>query len=566
MAQILGLDVQIRADSADEASAKLRALGQVAQGEATQGVSALDGALSSLKSSLLGIIGIGGVGELFRTMAEQGLEAHDATVLLNQSVKNLGLDLAVYREQLDRTVESTSALGLSTEAQASQALQRLILITGNVAFATQHLSTVQDLAAATGYSLEQAATLLGRAYNGVWIQLERTGLVTKEMVESGGAMDQLINKVHGASAALGEGAGEWHKWWTEIKNGLEDAGGGMLDWLARAVDLYRQLNPELAMMDAVQQRATLSLPGLTVMAGAPGAHVMPEVDIQSGDKAQIDALKAAQKYREEHPWLQGWNNRSGPAFNPANFPAFTNPDIGVDVNALLTQQTTSIGGLGAQGGQTTEDSNNRLKQLMDLWKQYQKQVEESAKVSDAMTASIGDAWSRMFQSMSNAMEKAFEGKKVGSVFKELGQSILQGFGQMFQEQGAALLQYGVIMLGLMPLLSNPFTSGPAAIAAGIALEALGAAFNAIASSNAAPGSGSSAGGAQSQVSPHGVSSTSYLLPTGGQPFAAGEKYPGLVQPVFNVIGSGDPRAQADIMTLLNKAVGRGYSVPGIAGA
>ena len=115
-------------------------------------------------------------------------------------------------------------------------------------------------------------------------------------------------------------------------------------------------------------------------------------------------------------------------------------------------------------------------------------------------------------------------------------------------------------------LASLFGAGPAAAAAGVALVALGSAFGAIASSGAAPGSGSAGGSSAGSFSPHGVSSTSYLLPTPGSPFAAGEKYPGLVQPTFNVIGTGDPRAMSNVMTLLNNAVRRGYSAPGISGS
>ena len=46
-------------------------------------------------------------------------------------------------------------------------------------------------------------------------------------------------------------------------------------------------------------------------------------------------------------------------------------------------------------------------------------------------------------------------------------------GQVFEQVGDALIQYGVVMSALAPLLSNPFTAGPAALAAGIALATLG---------------------------------------------------------------------------------------------
>lgn len=51
--------------------------------------------------------------------------------------------------------------------------------------------------------------------------------------------------------------------------------------------------------------------------------------------------------------------------------------------------------------------------------------------------------------------------------------LLQSLGGVFSEMGKALLSYGLVMEGLLPALANPFTSGPAAIAAGAALLAIG---------------------------------------------------------------------------------------------
>jgi hypothetical protein len=61
--------------------------------------------------------------------------------------------------------------------------------------------------------------------------------------------------------------------------------------------------------------------------------------------------------------------------------------------------------------------------------------------------------------------------------------------------GSELLAYGVIMLNLLPFLSNPFTSGPAAIAAGAALVAVGTVLGGIATGS---GGGSGGGGTASR--------------------------------------------------------------------
>lgn len=599
MPQILGLELVITAENADEVIAKLKTLGATARGETTEGVSALDTATQSLTSTLRELGLALGVGELLRKTWEAANEGELATNRLASAFANLGLNVDHFTTLIGQAEAPILRFGTLTESQLNLALGNMIQRTQDVRGSLEHLNIVAGLAASGQFDLQSAAILVSRAMEGQWIMLNRSfpslknatdkwaelNRITESFLkDQAGTLDGQLQRIGARLAVIAEhfveaaggattlkGAVDnlmpyldaLERWAIRFEIGVERMFkllGLLIDTIMHPLESLKQMGA------ALKDIFTGNWPDL-IGAAPTGAHRMPTVNIgPNTGPAAAQATSAPGAMGAGAELLQAWPWHAAPAFMGSSFIDQGMPaDTMNTINAMFTRQTTAVSGMGATGGQTTEDSNTRMKQLLDMWKQYQKQVDESQKVTDAMTSSISEAWGRMFQSMSEAMTRAFEGKKVGNVFKELGQSILQGFGQMFQEQGAALLQYGVIMLGLMPLLSNPFTSGPAAIAAGIALEALGAAFNAIASSGAAPGSGSSGGAAQGQVSPHGVSSTSYLLPTGGQPFAAGEKYPGLVAPVFNVIGTGDPRAQRDIMTLLQKAVGRGYSAPGIAG-
>ena len=82
------------------------------------------------------------------------------------------------------------------------------------------------------------------------------------------------------------------------------------------------------------------------------------------------------------------------------------------------------------------------------------------------------------------------GTKGGSVLANVGKSIVAGIGGVFGQVGEALIEYGVIMTALLPALENIFTSGPAAIVAGVALAALG---NAMQAAFSGTSSGSRAG-------------------------------------------------------------------------
>lgn len=91
-----------------------------------------------------------------------------------------------------------------------------------------------------------------------------------------------------------------------------------------------------------------------------------------------------------------------------------------------------------------------------------------------LNVGIADSLGR---ALSAGFTTAFEG---GNFFQGMGNALLQGLGGIFTQLGAELITYGLIMEGLLPFLSNPFTSGFAAIAAGVALIGAGAAMGAIA--------------------------------------------------------------------------------------
>ena len=159
------------------------------------------------------------------------------------------------------------------------------------------------------------------------------------------------------------------------------------------------------------------------------------------------------------------------------------------------------------------------------------------------------------------MEAAFaKGTSVRKVFAALGKSIMQQLGELFTQMGQAYLSFGAIMNALYPLLGDPASAGPAGLAIGAALIALGATLGAIVSSGGAGGAPSFAG-----ITVGGEQANQYLTPNPNAPYAAGTQYPGIVQPVFNVIGPADGSAQRAIAQLLQNAGRRGYSAPAFTG-
>lgn len=190
-----------------------------------------------------------------------------------------------------------------------------------------------------------------------------------------------------------------------------------------------------------------------------------------------------------------------------------------------------------------EEYAKNLKEINDMmegWREAgaKKALEDSKKDAKLVTDAIE-------KTMTTAFAK---GGNIGSAMKAFGDTIAAGLGQMLVQQGELYLEYGGIMQGLSALLGNPFTAGPAGIAIGLALIALGSALGALASG----GGGSGGGGSSSRGAPPSpVSFTGSLGSTGTNSAAnAGGITP--VQPVsVTVIGPNDPSAQRQILQLIS---------------
>jgi hypothetical protein len=191
---------------------------------------------------------------------------------------------------------------------------------------------------------------------------------------------------------------------------------------------------------------------------------------------------------------------------------------------------------------------------------------ELSKWEEIISASM-DTVDMVFQNFSLNVTASLEDSLAGAFengFKNGGQVLLQGLGSIFIDMGKALVSYGVLMTGLLSALTNPFTSGPAAIAAGAALIALGGALRGISHGGSSPGAVgagfSSAGG-----STLGGPGTVYTLPSSYNGGAVAQP----VQPIVvnaNIIGPNDPTAQRGITELITNAVMRGLVPRGLATA
>jgi hypothetical protein len=143
-----------------------------------------------------------------------------------------------------------------------------------------------------------------------------------------------------------------------------------------------------------------------------------------------------------------------------------------------------------------------------------------------------------------------------------GDVLLSGLGGMLVEMGKAMLVQGATMVGLLPALSNPFTSGPALLAAGAVLVGLGATLAGIAGGGSRGGRGGGRGGGGSGPASFADRTESFALGSGQTaPTRTGaDAKAATLQPITNnitLIGPNDPSAQRAMNDLIQNGQRRG---------
>lgn len=498
-------------------------------------------------------------------------EAVDAERVMSElgtAVNNAGGDFGVLAPTLNDAAERMAKFSRFSDDTARGALTRMITVSGDTKGALENLGLAADIAAGSHKSLEDAAEVVGKVMTGNTRGLKEYGIETKD---AGQALDQLRSKFRGFAEKDGaslQGRLE------QIKNAWNDvllAIGKVITGGDNAADVLGRIRDKLVELSTWIDSNADSWRGW-----ASGA--IKWVDEVQKRMEKLERIAHA-IYRFTHPGQEpktiGRDVSSGSSTSSQRGPDFQ--DVTSGNVGHSTPRGTATGGGGTRGGadrgvpipdfdlsrvvetstmeriaqigQTPEviDMSDfagmTTKELKEFFKTVNGEIEEGAAELDNSIATmfaqtLGDG-------IYNAFAAAFNGEGLGGIFAAFGKTVLAGIGEIFTMMGQQYLTYGIIMSGLVPSLTNPFTAGPAAIAIGAALIALGSALGAVAKGGGGS-SGHSAGGFRDRSNTQEIVRLKFV----DRPGYANNLSP--MQPLqFNIIGPKDPKAQRAIEQIVS---------------
>jgi hypothetical protein len=135
------------------------------------------------KSALGGIPALvvgAALGAFFKSAIDEAAAAEVGMGRLATAVRNAGGDFGKLKPQLEDTVASVMKLSTATDDELRAALTNMITISGDVAGSQKNLALAADLAAFKHISLEEAATVVGKAMNGNVTAFNKVGVAGKD--------------------------------------------------------------------------------------------------------------------------------------------------------------------------------------------------------------------------------------------------------------------------------------------------------------------------------------------------------------------------------------------------
>lgn len=212
---------------------------------------------------------VGGValatGLALQQMASGDVEAQNK---LENAISNTGKAYDDYADRVDGAVESSVRFGV-TDGEVKDALTRLTDATKDPAKALDDLAMAQDLAAAKGVSLSDAATMIGKAHNGSAKVFKEFGVEVGKNADGTadyeGALGNLADTLKGRAEANADSFGGKMR---EIRAWTDNAASSLAEQYGPAITMAGAALTGLAAITEIASAANVKNAASTVAAKA----------------------------------------------------------------------------------------------------------------------------------------------------------------------------------------------------------------------------------------------------------------------------------------------------------
>lgn len=212
---------------------------------------------------------VGGValatGLALQQMASGDVEAQNK---LENAISNTGKAYDDYADRVDGAVESSVRFGV-TDGEVKDALTRLTDATKDPAKALDDLAMAQDLAAAKGVSLSDAATMIGKAHNGSAKVFKEFGIEVGKNADGTadyeGALGNLADTLKGRAEANADSFGGKMR---EIRAWTDNAASSLAEQYGPAITTAGAALTGLAAITEIASAANVKNAASTVAAKA----------------------------------------------------------------------------------------------------------------------------------------------------------------------------------------------------------------------------------------------------------------------------------------------------------
>jgi len=235
-------------------------------GHVSDGLDAVGGKADTSAKKLGAVGGVAlATGLALQQMASGDVEAQNK---LENAISNTGKAYDDYADRVDGAVESSVRFGV-TDGEVKDALTRLTDATKDPAKALDDLAIAQDLAAAKGISLSDAATMIGKAHNGSAKVFKEFGIEVGKNADGTadyeGALGKLADTLKGRAEANADSFGGKMR---EIRAWTDNAASSLAEQYGPAITMAGAALTGLAAVTEIASAANVKNAASTVAAKA----------------------------------------------------------------------------------------------------------------------------------------------------------------------------------------------------------------------------------------------------------------------------------------------------------